>query len=286
MRRVVAKEPFSRMLTWAQRALFARAVLLLGYCGFALSDAWNFQRRKSRDLDRLLRDRRPASVSGTQTESSAFAKGTLGGAADGLIGGIDRERADAGHVLPFLLRRAGGQAVRRASHADADADIGTVNGGMIESRETMERERLRRATAVPAPRILVIEDNRSDVFLLDRALKKQELRFELVHLLNGVEALAFIRRQGAYADAPTPNLILVDLNLSKYTGQDILREIRSAKNLGDVPVCVWSSSRSRRDEALLKNFGVSQFITKPAGLDQFMEIGKIIKTLLAAPKSR
>jgi DNA-binding response OmpR family regulator len=134
-------------------------------------------------------------------------------------------------------------------------------------------------------RIVVIEDNASDVFLLDRALNQQDLRFELIHLLSGAEALAFIRRQGAYADAPIPNLILVDLNLSKYTGEDILREIRSARHLDRVAVCVWSSSRSRRDEALLKDLGVSQFITKPSGLDQFMEIGKTIKNLLADPRA-
>ena len=134
-------------------------------------------------------------------------------------------------------------------------------------------------------RIVVIEDNGSDVFLLKRALNKQDVRFELVHLLNGGEALAFIRRHGAYADAAIPNLILVDLNLSKYTGEDILREIRSARHLSGVPVCVWSSSRSRRDEALLNDLGVSRFITKPSGLDQFMQIGKIIKDLLAAPKA-
>jgi len=141
--------------------------------------------------------------------------------------------------------------------------------------------RLKNASAVPAARILVIEDNASDVFLLDRALKQQDLRFELIHLLSGGEALAFIRRQGAYKDAAAPHLILVDLNLSKYTGEDILREIRSSPHLGGVPVCVWSSSRSRRDEALLKELGVTQFITKPSGLDQFMEIGKIVKDLLA-----
>ena len=144
---------------------------------------------------------------------------------------------------------------------------------------------MRQGSVVPAARILVIEDNASDVFLLDRALKKQDLRFELVHLLNGGDALAFIRRQGAYADVAIPNLILVDLNLSKYTGEDILREIRSARHLGGVPVCVWSSSRSRRDEALLKELGVSLFITKPSGLDQFMEIGKIIKDMLPGPRA-
>jgi DNA-binding response OmpR family regulator len=144
---------------------------------------------------------------------------------------------------------------------------------------------LKHASIVLAARILVIEDNESDVFLLDRALKKQDFPFELVHLLNGDEALAVIRRQGVYADAPIPNLILLDLNLSKYTGEDILREIRNASHLAGVPVCVWSSSRSRRDESLLKDLGVSQFIPKPSGLDQFMAIGKTIKDLLAGAKA-
>ncbi|MGA2589116.1 MAG: response regulator [Bryobacteraceae bacterium] len=141
------------------------------------------------------------------------------------------------------------------------------------------------ASVIRAVRIIVIEDNGSDVFLLERALNRQDLRFELLHLKNGDEALAFIRRQGTYADAAIPNLILLDLNLSKFTGEDILREIHSARHLRGVPVCVWSSSRSRRDEALLKELGVSQFITKPSGLDQFMEIGQIIKDLLAGHRA-
>jgi chemotaxis family two-component system response regulator Rcp1 len=140
---------------------------------------------------------------------------------------------------------------------------------------------LKDASAVGAARILVIEDNVSDVFLLNRALKKQNFRFELVHLLNGGEALAFIRRQGAYAEAAIPDLILMDLNLSKYTGEEILREIRAVKHLTGVPVCVWSSSQYRRDKAMLQDLGVSRFITKPSGLDQFMEIGKTIKDLLS-----
>ena len=144
---------------------------------------------------------------------------------------------------------------------------------------------MKHVSAVTAARILVIEDNGSDVFLLERALHRQDFQFELIHLLSGGQALAFIRRQGTYADAAITNLILVDLNLSKYTGEDILHEIRSATHLGGVPVCVWSSSRSRRDEALLKDLGVTQFITKPSGLDQFMEIGKTIKDLLAVSRA-
>jgi len=91
------------------------------------------------------------------------------------------------------------------------------------------------ASVLPAARILVIEDNASDVFLLDRALKNAGSPIELIHLLSGGEALAFIRRQGAYTDASAPNLILVDLNLSKYTGEDILREIRGAGYLAACP---------------------------------------------------
>jgi chemotaxis family two-component system response regulator Rcp1 len=144
---------------------------------------------------------------------------------------------------------------------------------------------MKRAPIEPAARILVIEDNSSDVFLLNRALKKQNVRFELVHLLDGAAALAFIRKQGPHVNAPIPNLILLDLNLSKYTGEDILHEIRNARYLDGIPVCVWSSSRSRQDEALLKDLGVSRFITKPAGLDQFMEIGKTIKDLLAGSRA-
>jgi DNA-binding response OmpR family regulator len=75
-------------------------------------------------------------------------------------------------------------------------------------------------------------------------------------------------------------LILVDLNLLDCDGQDILREIRRTKHLVGVPVCAWSSSQSRRDRELLTELGVVRFITKPSGLDQFMEIGKILKDLL------
>ena len=137
-------------------------------------------------------------------------------------------------------------------------------------------------TPVASPaRVLVIEDNSSDVFLLERALNQQDLRFELTHLADGGDSLAFIHREGAYAATPVPHLILVDLNLSRYSGEDVLREIRDAKHLAGVPVCAWSSSQSQRDRARLMDLGVSRFVTKPSGLDQFMEIGKLIKDLLA-----
>ena len=145
---------------------------------------------------------------------------------------------------------------------------------------------LNRASLVPPARILVIEDNPSDVFLLDRALKKQNLRFELMHLLDGSEALAFVRRQEAYREAAIPDLILLDVNLPKCTGEEISREIQASQHLAGVPVCVWTSSRSRRDQSLFQGLGVVRFITKPSGLDQFMEIGIIIKDVLVGFQSR
>ena len=137
------------------------------------------------------------------------------------------------------------------------------------------------ASVASRAQILVIEDNSSDVFLLKRALNQQNVLFELTHLAAGDQALAFIRGEGAYADAPIPDLILMDLNLSKYSGEDILRKIQGAKHLATALVCVWSSSESRRDRARMMDLGVAQFVTKPAGLDQFLEIGKLIKNLLA-----
>ena len=157
---------------------------------------------------------------------------------------------------------------------------------MKERRVVVKRgASLKNAAGDLAVRILVIEDNGSDVFLLRRALNKQNLRFDLMHLPDGGTALEFVRRQGTYAQSAIPNLIVLDLNLSKYTGEDILREIRQARHLDGVPVCVWSSSRSRQDETMLRDLGVSRFITKPAGLAQFMEIGKTIKDLLVAPRA-
>jgi chemotaxis family two-component system response regulator Rcp1 len=140
--------------------------------------------------------------------------------------------------------------------------------------------RLKHAAFVAMPLVLVIEDNVSDVFLLERALNKQDLRVELIHLADGDAALAFIRREGDYSHVAIPSLILMDLNLPKHNGEDILREIRGAKHLSGIPVCAWSSSQSRQDRALLTELGVARFVTKPLGLDQFMEIGKIIKDLL------
>jgi chemotaxis family two-component system response regulator Rcp1 len=128
--------------------------------------------------------------------------------------------------------------------------------------------------------IVIVEDNGSDVFLLERALNRQKIDYKLTHLRDGGEALAFIHQEGSYANSPRPDLILVDLNLPKIDGEDVIREVRNARHLDGVPACVWSSSESLRDRESLNRLGVDQFIFKPSGLEQFMQIGKTVQDVL------
>ena len=131
--------------------------------------------------------------------------------------------------------------------------------------------------------ILVVEENAPDVFLLERALARQQVDFQLTHLRSGAEALAFVRREAPYGNSPRPNLILVDLKKAKIDGERVIREVRNARHLDGVPVCVWFSAESLSDRGPLNRLGVAQFIVKPSGLDQFMQIGKTLKDLLRQP---
>ena len=129
--------------------------------------------------------------------------------------------------------------------------------------------------------ILVVEENASDVFLLERALARQQVHFQLTHLQSGSEALAFVRREAPYADRPRPDLILIDMKKAKINGECVIREVRQARHLDGVPVCVWFSAESLRDRGPLTLLGIEQFIIKPSGLDQFMQIGKTLEDLLS-----
>jgi sortase A len=138
MRLVVGKEPLKRVLKWARRTLFACGVLLLGYCGFVVVDAWIFQRRESRDLDRLLRDRPVASQGTPQPESSASPKGAPAAAADGLIGRIEIPRLLLSAVVvegvdKTTLRRAVGHIPGTALPGEAG------NVGLAGHRDTFFR---------------------------------------------------------------------------------------------------------------------------------------------------
>jgi CheY-like chemotaxis protein len=129
-------------------------------------------------------------------------------------------------------------------------------------------------------RILLIEDNPADVDLLRRAFKSARLECELTLMEDGAEAMAFIRGQGPYAAAPPPDLVVLDLNLPKNDGVEVLQAMRASPQFSSVPVAILSSSSSPRERARVEQFHIGRFITKPPDLDEFLEIGSTLKSLL------
>jgi sortase A len=138
MRLAGSKEPLKRALTWARRVLFVCGVLLLGYCAFAVVDAWIFQRRESRNLERLLRDRRTASEGTPQGVFSAIPKAVPAAAADGLIGRIEIPRLLLSAVVVEGIDRT---TLRRAvGHIPGTALPGQAgNVGLAGHRDTFFR---------------------------------------------------------------------------------------------------------------------------------------------------
>jgi CheY-like chemotaxis protein len=128
--------------------------------------------------------------------------------------------------------------------------------------------------------ILLIEDNPADVELLRRALASAQLDCELTLLEDGAEALAFLRRLETEPDERSPDLTVLDLNLPKNDGIEVLQAMRASPVFGSAPVAILSSSASSRERAKIEQLGIGRYITKPADLDEFLSIGFILKELL------
>lgn len=125
--------------------------------------------------------------------------------------------------------------------------------------------------------ILLVEDNPGDVRLTMEALRENKVASNLSVVADGVEALTFLRREGEYAAAPRPDLILLDLNLPKKDGREVLAEIKADEILKRIPVVVLTTSQA--DEDILKVYGLNGncYITKPVDLDQFIAVVKSIE---------
>jgi CheY-like chemotaxis protein len=134
-------------------------------------------------------------------------------------------------------------------------------------------------------RILLLEDNPSDVELLRRAFRGAELECELLVIEDGAEALAFVRQEGKYAAAPPPDLVILDLNLPKYDGLEVLEAMRLSPAFAEALIAILSSSSSPREQEKTREFRVERFITKPPDLEEFMRIGLTLKSLLRERKS-
>jgi two-component system, chemotaxis family, response regulator Rcp1 len=125
--------------------------------------------------------------------------------------------------------------------------------------------------------ILLVEDNPGDVRLAVEALRDAKVRNQLHAVADGVEAIAFLRRQGRYAGVPRPDLILLDLNLPRKDGREVLAEIKQDADLKRIPVVILTSSAAEQDILQAYNLHANCYITKPVDLDQFLRVVRSIE---------
>lgn len=125
--------------------------------------------------------------------------------------------------------------------------------------------------------ILLVEDNPGDVRLTREALRDGKVRNNLNVASDGVEALAFLRREGQYASAPRPDLILLDLNLPRKDGREVLAEIKADDRFRRIPVVVLTTSHAEQDVLKSYDLHVNCYITKPIDLDQFITVVRTIE---------
>jgi chemotaxis family two-component system response regulator Rcp1 len=124
--------------------------------------------------------------------------------------------------------------------------------------------------------ILLVEDNPGDARLATEALKDAKVKNNLHWVKDGVEAMAFLRREGKYADAPHPDVILLDLNLPRKDGREVLAEIKQDEDLRRIPVVILTVSNAEEDIIKTYNLHANCYIRKPVDLDQFIEVVKSI----------
>ena len=135
-------------------------------------------------------------------------------------------------------------------------------------------------TGLPAVRpieILLVEDSPGDVELTEEALRDAKVRNNLSVARDGEEALTFLRREGRFADAVRPDLILLDLNLPKKDGRQVLREIKADPALKRIPVVVLTTSAAEQDILKTYELHANCYVTKPVDLDQFITVVQSIE---------
>ncbi len=125
--------------------------------------------------------------------------------------------------------------------------------------------------------ILLVEDNPGDVRLAQEALKESKVRNKLFVVDDGVEAMEFLRRQGQYADAPRPDLVLLDLNLPRKSGREVLAEIKTDEALKRIPVVVLTVSKAEEEIIKCYDYHANCYITKPLDFSQFIAVTKSIE---------
>lgn len=118
--------------------------------------------------------------------------------------------------------------------------------------------------------ILLVEDDPADAGLTRAALAEGRFVCNVHHVTDGCEAMAFLRREGRFASAPVPHLVLLDLNMPRMNGREVLQAMRADPELQKVPVVVLTTSDVESDVEASYNLGANSFITKPVDIDQFI----------------
>lgn len=125
--------------------------------------------------------------------------------------------------------------------------------------------------------LLLVEDNPGDARLAEETLKESKLLNRLHHVADGEQAMAFLRRQPPYEDAPRPDLIVLDLNLPKRDGRQVLQDIKDDQSLRSIPIVVLTISEAEEDILRSYDLHANCYITKPLDLEQFSRIVKSVE---------
>ena len=140
-----------------------------------------------------------------------------------------------------------------------------------------------------AAEILLAEDNDNDVELTRQGFKRAKLLVNLYRVGDGEECMAFLRKQGKYADAPTPDLILLDLNMPKMSGEQVLQEMLKDESLKSLPVVILTTSEQAEEILKMYKMRCSSYIVKPVDFDQFLKVVRAITeywfTVVVLPKA-
>ncbi len=120
--------------------------------------------------------------------------------------------------------------------------------------------------------VLLVEDDPGDVLMTREAFEEHKLRNTLHVVEDGVEAVAFLRREGRYADAPRPGLILLDLNLPRKDGREVLEEVKNDESLRSIPVVVLTTSQAEEDILRSYNLHANAYVTKPVDFERFITV--------------
>ena len=166
------------------------------------------------------------------------------------------------------------------SHAMADGSESSAKSDGTPPGSSLSSSRETAASTSTDPLVLVVEDNRADVFLVERAIEFCKLSVRLKVIEDGEEALKYFERVESDGNIPCPDAILLDLNLPRRSGREVLQGVRQARRCREVPVIILTSSNSPEDRQQTAALGATRYFRKPTSYQEFLKIGEILGEVL------